>query len=167
MIIGECAKHPGFNLVNCPMCSIINQKSSDLKFKISQEERNKRFEEFNEKWKKSKENKMGKNKETPETLVLTKKRLFALKASDDEWKSSIRGYYVDYGLALIASKGCGWYGSDGEVISVETYMGQDKNVYVVESKGKPVDIDKEYQEDMKKQILSKLTPEEISFLGIK
>ena len=51
-----------------------------------------------------------------EKLKLTKVVAWAVSSSDDERSSSIKGYYKDYNIASVDSKGSGWFGSDGDVV---------------------------------------------------
>ena len=100
-------------------------------------------------------------------LNLVKKKAWAIKSSDSEASSSIKGYYKDSSLAHIESKGCGWYGSDGEVICVTVYEDEQGKVYSVEDLGKYRDDDEVIKEKTLNSIKEKLTTEELAFLGVK
>lgn len=98
-------------------------------------------------------------------LILTKTTVYAMRSSDDERSASIKGYYGDYNAATIAAKGAGWYGSDGDVTSVELYT--DGDIFCkVSSVGKLSDVEQKFKEEMVSRIKSKLSKEELEFLKI-
>jgi hypothetical protein len=100
-------------------------------------------------------------------LNLVKKKAWAINSSDSEVSSSIKGYYKDSSLAHIESNGCGWFGSDGEVICVTVYEDEEGKVYSVEDLGKYRDDEEVVKEKIINSIKEKLTTDELVFLGIK
>tara|TARA_R110001592_G_scaffold268269_3_gene534544 strand:- start:50312 stop:50620 length:309 start_codon:yes stop_codon:yes gene_type:complete len=101
-----------------------------------------------------------------EKLKLTKVVAWAVSSSDDERSSSIKGYYKDYNIASVDSKGSGWFGSDGDVVQAEIYEDEEGNIYTLKSVGKYKDVDRKYREEAMKKIKDKLTPEELKLLGL-
>jgi len=99
-----------------------------------------------------------------EEIKLKKVRAYQVTASDDERSSSVKGYYKDYNIASIDSKKAGWYGSDGEVDSVDLYEDEDGKIYSLKPLGDYKDVARKYREETLAKIKSKLSPEEIDFL---
>lgn len=99
-------------------------------------------------------------------LNLTKVSAWAVKASIDERRSAIKGYYKDGNIAAVDAKGAGWYGSDGDAIQVELYEDEQGNIYTLKCEGVYIDVGRKYKEEAMESIKAKLTPEELKLLGI-
>lgn len=106
-----------------------------------------------------------KKKELPKTLKLEKLTAFAVNSSDDEWKSSIKGYYRQRSVAEVKAVGSGWYGSNGQVVPVDVYT-DGKILYRVEIIGMFTDEAAGFHNNLVNSIKSKLTKAELELLGI-
>lgn len=100
-------------------------------------------------------------------LNLKKVSAYAVYSSDDERSGSIKGYYKDYNAASVKAKGSGWYGSDGEVKTVNVWMDEEGKIYDVKPLGKYTDDAEKYRQETMESIKSKLTKEELELLGVK
>lgn len=100
-------------------------------------------------------------------LILKKTKAYSVYASnDDKGFGSIIGYYQDYNIASVKSKGVGFYGADGEVESVEVWQDENGNIYSLKPLGKYTDVAEKYKDETLQSIKSKLTKEELELLGI-
>jgi len=99
-----------------------------------------------------------------EQLILTKVEGYAVRTTDDERSSSIKGYYKTYHTASKAAEGTGWYGSNGTVEPTELYEDSNGNIYVIKYTGKYTDVAKKEREELIESINSKLTTEELELL---
>ena len=97
-------------------------------------------------------------------LVLTQVNGYAVRASDDERSSSIKGYYKEYHTASKAAENAGWYGSNGTVEPTQLYEDNEGNIYVIKYAGKYTDVAKKEREELISSINSKLTKEELELL---
>lgn len=105
-----------------------------------------------------------------EKLNLTKINAYGVDSSDDEYRSSIKGYYENSNIASVKAKGSGWYGSDGKVVPVELWKDETTGLlYEVKmaGNGKFTDVAEKYKEDTLASIKSKLTDDELILLGLK
>lgn len=99
-------------------------------------------------------------------IILKKEKAFAVNSSDDGKSSSIKGYFKDYNVASVKSKGSGWYGADGEVKSVDVWADGEGNIYDLKPLGKYTDEAEKYRQETMQSIKSKLTKEELELLGV-
>ncbi len=98
-----------------------------------------------------------------EELKLKKITLNALKVDVSDRESQIIRYYSSYTLAMSDAKGAGWYGSDGEVLSIEAWTDGEK-YFLLNNINVPYDIRMNIEKEMNEKICSKLTDSEIDFL---
>jgi len=96
-------------------------------------------------------------------LTLTPCKAYAMENPDDEWRSSIKGYYHDFNEATNAAKGSGWWGANGTVKTVTLHT-DGKQLYKVKPLGNYKDVADKKRADMKEKIKSKLSEEELDFL---
>lgn len=107
-----------------------------------------------------------------ENVIIEKEHLkrvdvYTILSPDNEMTSSEKGYYLSYDIANEKSKGSGWYGSNGEVLTkVNIYMNSDGELFQVTPLGYPSDsLVKD--EHMMDKISEKLTKEELEFITSK
>lgn len=101
-----------------------------------------------------------------EQLNLIKQSVWSIVATVDERSSRSIGYYKNSSIAFNNAKGAGWYGSDGTVELVDVYEDDKGNIYEVKPKGRCVDVAEKAEEEMINVIKSKLSDNELEFLGI-
>jgi len=90
---------------------------------------------------------------------------YTINSADDERRSSDKGIYRRYQVALDNAPKSGWYGSNGTVETLkDIYEDEHGDVYRVTKFGKSTDDLEEYNQMMREVINSKLTPEELKFL---
>lgn len=102
-------------------------------------------------------------------LKLKKKTAYTVYSSDNEIKSSEKGLYKDHDVASKKAVGSGWYGSNGVVMTIDVWEAEDGKLYTVNpagDDGKFTDESEQYKKDIRASIKAKLTPEELSILGI-
>jgi hypothetical protein len=92
---------------------------------------------------------------------------YTVYSSDDEMRSSNKGVYKDYNIASTKAIGSGWYGSNGEVKSLnDVYEDESGELYTVKHVGKFTDVAEKFREDTLASIKSKLTKAELELLGV-
>jgi len=102
-----------------------------------------------------------------EQITLNKISAYELFASnDDRGFGSVIGYYKSSTIAGIDKKGKGYYGSDGEVKPVELYT-DGKSLYQLQLVADGfTDEQREYKKEVMEKLKSKLSKDEIDFLGL-
>jgi hypothetical protein len=99
-------------------------------------------------------------------LELEKIQAYTVYSADTERTSSSKGLYRDYTDAFKASRGAGFYGSDGEVLEKEVWQDSSGNIYEVKEVNGFTLENKSKQEALYKSIREKLTDEEMALLDI-
>ena len=100
-------------------------------------------------------------------LRLKPVKAFTIYSSDDDRRSSEKGIYKDYAIASKKAKGCGWYGSDGEVRTKDgIFEDEQGGLYNVKFIGNFTDVAEKEREETLASIKSKLTEQELAFLKI-
>lgn len=92
---------------------------------------------------------------------------YSLTVPVDERRTRVAGYYKDSKIARMDAEGAGWYGSNGSVNEEVIYEDEGGKPYIVKPIGEYVDVSRNKKEEIMKKIKSKLSKEEIEFLGIK
>lgn len=99
-------------------------------------------------------------------LKLKREMAYTVYSSDNEVRSSEKGIYKNRDIAYKRSLKSGWYGSNGEVREKTVYKDANGEIYEVKKIGRYTDQFLDFsQEPLINSIKSKLTQEELEFLG--
>jgi hypothetical protein len=99
-------------------------------------------------------------------LELFELQAYTVYSADTERTSSCKGLYKTYGDAELASRGSGFYGSDGEVRQITVWEDTSGKLYEVKELGDFTLDGKAKKEALLNSIREKLTDEEMALLDI-